>query len=86
MSHLLLGGLPHVLKKLDRIIATVTKRYHKRTHKFGIQVPKTLDESVKLDEENGNTIWQHTIRKKMNNVCVAFKVMNGEEAIPSTYQ
>jgi hypothetical protein len=25
---------PHVLKKRTRIIAAVTKRYHKRTHKF----------------------------------------------------
>jgi hypothetical protein len=32
---------PHVLKKRNRIIASVTKRYHKRTHKFGIEVPKT---------------------------------------------
>jgi hypothetical protein len=42
--------LPHVLKKQNRIIAAVTKMYHKRTHKFGIQVPKTWDEAVKLDE------------------------------------
>jgi hypothetical protein len=27
---------PHVLQKLTRIIAAVTKLYHKRTHKFGI--------------------------------------------------
>jgi hypothetical protein len=33
---------PHVLQKRTRIIAAVTKRYHKRTHKFGIEVPKTV--------------------------------------------
>jgi hypothetical protein len=76
----------HVLKKRNRIIAAVTKRYHKRTHKFGIQVPKTWNEAVKLDEGNGNTLWQDSIRKDMNNVCIAFKVLNGEEAIPPTYQ
>jgi hypothetical protein len=42
--------VPHVLKKRNIIIAAVTKRYHKRTHKFGVQVPKTWDEAVKLDE------------------------------------
>jgi hypothetical protein len=42
--------VPHVLKKRNIIIAAVTKRYHKRTHKCGIQVPKTWDEAVKLDE------------------------------------
>jgi hypothetical protein len=78
--------VPHFLKKRNRIIATVTKRYHKRTHKFGIQVPKTWDESVKLDEKNGNTLCQDAIRKEMNKVRIAFKVLNGEEAIPPTYQ
>jgi hypothetical protein len=78
--------VPHVLKKRNRIIAVVTKRYHKLTHKFGIQVPKTWDEAVKLYEGNGNTLWQDAIRKDMNNVSIAFKVLNGEEAIPPTYQ
>jgi hypothetical protein len=78
--------VPHILKKRNRIIAAVTKMYHKRTHKFGIQVPKTWDEAVKLDEVNGNTLWQDASRKEMNNVRIAFKVLNGEEAIPPTYQ
>jgi hypothetical protein len=78
--------VPYVLKKRNRLIAAVTKRYHKLTHKFGIQVPKTWDEAVRLDEENGNTLWKDEIRKEMNNVLIAFKVLNGEEAIPQTYQ
>jgi hypothetical protein len=76
----------HVLKKQNRIIADVTKRYHKGTHKFGIQVPKIWHEAVKLDEENGNTLWQDSIRQEMNNIRITFKVLNGEEAIPPTYQ
>jgi hypothetical protein len=42
--------VPHVMKKRNRIIAAVTKRYHNHTHKFGIQVLKTWGEAVKLDE------------------------------------
>jgi hypothetical protein len=76
----------HVLKKRNRIIAAVTKRYHKRPHKFGIQVTKKWDKAVKLDEENSNTLWQDVIRKEMNNVPIACKLLNGEEAIPPTYQ
>jgi hypothetical protein len=78
--------VPHVRKKRNRIIAAVTKRYHKRTCKFGIQVTKTWDEAVKLDEVNGNTLWQDEIRKEINNDRIAFKVLNGKEAIPPTYQ
>jgi hypothetical protein len=34
---------PHVLKNRSKSIAAVTKRYHTRTHKFGIEVPKSWD-------------------------------------------
>ncbi len=34
---------PHDLKKRDRIIAAVNKRYHKQTHKFGFELPKTVE-------------------------------------------
>jgi hypothetical protein len=78
--------VPHVLKKQNSIIATVTKRYHIRTHKFGFQVSKTWGEAVKLDEENGNNLWQDAIRKDMNNIRIAFKVINGEEATPPTHK
>jgi hypothetical protein len=74
--------VPHVLKKRNIIISAVTKRYQECTHKFGIQVPNKCDEAVKLDEENGNTLWQDALRKEMNNVCISFKVLNVEEATP----
>jgi hypothetical protein len=45
-----------MLKKRSRIIAAMTKRYHKETHKFGIEFPKSWDDCVRLDKENGNTI------------------------------
>jgi ribosomal protein L31E len=77
---------PHVLKKCSRIISDVTKRYHKCTHKFGIEVPKSWDECVRLDKEIDNTIWQKAVRKEMKNVRIAFKILNGEELVPLTYQ
>jgi hypothetical protein len=51
--------VPHVLKKRDRIISLVCKwitRYLKRTHKFGIEVPKTVKEALALDSKNDNTL------------------------------
>jgi hypothetical protein len=77
---------PHVLQKRTKIIAAVTKRYQKRTHKFGVEVPKSWDDCVKLDKENDNTLWQDAVRKEMNNVRIAFTILNGEESIPPTYQ
>jgi hypothetical protein len=54
---------PHVLKKRTRIIAAVTKLYHKQTHKFGIEVPKSWDDWLRLEKENDNTLWQDAMRK-----------------------
>jgi hypothetical protein len=62
---------PHILKRHSIIIADVTKHYHKRTPKFGIEVPKNWDDCVRLDKENDNTIWQDTVRKEMKNVRIA---------------
>jgi hypothetical protein len=69
---------PQVLQKRTISIADVTKRYHKRTHKFGIEVPKRWDDCVKLDKGNDNNLWQDAVRKEMKNVRISFKIFNGE--------
>ncbi len=51
--------VPHTLRKRDSIIALVKKRsarYLKRTHKFGIECPKTVEDALELDKRNGNTM------------------------------
>jgi hypothetical protein len=77
---------PHVFKKRSRLIAAVTKHYHKRTHKFAIEVPKSWDYCVRLDKENDNTLCQYAARKEMKNFRIALKIINGEESSPPTYQ
>jgi hypothetical protein len=41
---------------------------------------------VKLDKENDNTLWKDAVRKEMKNARIAFKIPNGEESVPPTYQ
>jgi len=38
------------LKRRDRIIKVVKSRYIKRTHKYGIQLPKTIQEAYELEK------------------------------------
>ena len=81
--------VPHVLTKRDRIISLVKQRkprYLKRTHKFGIELPKTVNEALELDRKNGNTLWSAGIAKEMQNVRVAFKILSDDESIPIGYQ
>ena len=78
--------VPFTLKRRNRIIAAVNKRYHKRTHKFGIEIPKTYEDCVRIDRENGNTLWQDAIRKEMSKVRVAFEVLDDGNDPPPTFQ
>jgi uncharacterized membrane protein len=64
--------VPYTLKKRNHIIAAVNKWYLKRTHKFGIRIPKTVQEAFSVDKENGNALWADAIQQEMNNVLVTF--------------
>jgi hypothetical protein len=57
-----------VLKKRSRIIAAATRRYHKLTHKFVLEVPKSWEDCMIFDKESCNTLWQDAERKEMKNV------------------
>ena len=76
----------HNLQKRDQIITTFKKHYHKRTYKFGIEVPKTVKHALKINCENGNTLWQDAIAKEMEAVQVALTVLNDGEEPPPGHQ
>jgi hypothetical protein len=57
-----------VLRKRNRIISKVKSRYWKTTHKFGIRLPHSVQEALKIDEENGNTFWRDAIEKEMGKI------------------
>ena len=62
-----------ILRRCNRIIAKVKSKYWSMTHKFGIQVPKYVNEALAIDKENGNTLCYTAIQKEMKNVRVAFE-------------
>ena len=61
------------LKKPNRIISKVKSKYWSRTHKYGIKIPKTIDEAKQIDTENGDTLWMDAVRMEMKNVMIAFE-------------
>jgi hypothetical protein len=78
--------VPHTLRKRERIIASVIARVKKKTHKYGIRVPRTVAEAYALDKENGNTMWRDAIRKEMKNTEVAFKFLDDGVRPPPGYE
>ena len=81
--------VPFSLKKHARIISLVKQRsarYLKLSQKYGINLPKTVEEAIMLDKENVNTLWSDAISKEMTNVKVAFKIIDDNESVPRNHQ
>mmetsp|Transcript_44940 Transcript_44940/g.109124 ORF Transcript_44940/g.109124 Transcript_44940/m.109124 type:complete len:481 (-) Transcript_44940:1244-2686(-) len=78
--------VPYVLKKRDRIISKLRTRYHKTTHKFGIELPKDLEHAYRIDKANKNSLWHDAVSLEMKCVRVAFKILDDGEEIPVGYQ
>ena len=48
------------------------------SHKFGVKLPHSVEETNKLDKKNGNDYWHKAIKKEMSRIHVAFeKWVNG---------
>ena len=58
----------HTIKKRDIIISKVKSKYWRTTHKFGIRIPKDVNEAIQLDDENKNIRWYNSIQKEVSNV------------------
>lgn len=68
----------HVLKKKKIILSKVKSKYWERTHKYGIRVPKNVEEAKKIDLENGDSLWMDAIRKEMTDNPHAFTKHKGD--------
>jgi hypothetical protein len=75
-----------VLRQKKYMMKAVKTRYARRTHKFGIQLPNTIEEALAIDRETNTTFWFDVIQKEMKNVRVAFKFLDIGERVPIGYK
>ena len=78
-----------MLKKRDIIIASIRRwqiRYLRKSHKFGIELPKTVEQTLALDAKSGNNLRADAISKEMENVRVAFEVIPDGKSVPIGHQ
>jgi hypothetical protein len=81
--------VPQVLRLRKRIISLVKNRkmsYLKKTLKFWIEVPTSVDHALEIDKQNGNTLWADAIGKGMKDVRIAFKCLNPGKRAPLDYK
>lgn len=45
-----------VMQKRERIIAKLQKKYWRTEYKFGVRIPKTVDEALQIDQATGKTL------------------------------
>ena len=51
----------------------MASKYWKQTHKYGIRLPHSVEEALKIDEETGTDFWRKAIEKETRNVMLAFE-------------
>ena len=78
--------VPYTMKRKARMIAAANTRYAQRTHKFGIEVPKSVKEALEIDRRTGTTYWRDAIGLEVKNVDVAFEDLEDDEKVPIGYQ
>ncbi|MFN9980146.1 MAG: hypothetical protein ACK53Y_09545, partial [bacterium] len=76
----------NIQKQRKHIMCAIVNRYLKRTHKFGIQVPKSVDEALQIDRESGTTLWHEAIQKEMKNNAIAFEFLEPQATVPLGYK
>ncbi len=67
------------LARRNRILKAVQTRYAKKTHKYRIRLPKSVEEAYEIDRENGTDHWHQAILKEMKNNSVAFHFLEDNE-------
>jgi hypothetical protein len=62
----------------------VKSKYWVRTHKYGIELLKSIAEAYRIDERTGADFWAKAIAKEMRNVMPAFEFTD-DNKIPKGY-
>lgn len=77
--------VPHTLKKKERILAKLKTKHHVKTHKYGVEVPRSMKDAIALDEKTGTDFWRKAIDKELRNVFGAFDFLDDGKSVPPGY-
>ena len=70
--------VPYVKRKREAIVKKTKSKYWQKSHKYGVRTPKTIEEAIRIDQENGNNMWQDAIKEEMTNNRIAFERYDGD--------
>jgi hypothetical protein len=74
--------VPYTLKKRDRIIKAVKRRFHRKNEKFGIEIPHSVKRALEIDRETETDHWAVALAKEMKNMWPVFEFRESGELAP----
>ena len=78
--------VPFVLKKRERILRKVKTKYWSTTHKYGLELPKSVSHALEIDKRTGTEFWKIAIEKEIRNVFPAFDFIDNDDSkVPPGY-
>ena len=66
-----------MLKKRERIISKTKSKYWRTTHKYGVRLPKNVDEALTIIRETKTNFWEQALNKEMQKAKVAYEEVEG---------
>jgi hypothetical protein len=71
-----------VLRKRNIVIKKVkSSKYWARAHRYGVRIPKSVKEALRIDNVNGNTLCHDAISKETKNVGIAYFVPDSGQSL-----
>ena len=74
--------ITYTLRKRDIIISAINTCIRKTTHKYGIEIPRSVKHASEMNQKNGNNFWVKSIKKEMTNVGIAFEILDEDKSAP----
>ena len=74
-----------ILRRRDRILSKVKTRHRVKTHQYGVELPKSVSDALRIDKETGTDFWTKAIEKEMKNVMIAFEFRD-DDKMPVGYK
>jgi len=58
-----------ILKKRNQIINRIKSKYWRTSHKFGIEIPKSVEHALQIDRDTGTDYWHCLSHRKGDEEC-----------------
>ena len=74
--------VPYTLRRRDRITYDLNKRISRTIHTHDVELQTLVTRDKKPEKKNGNTLWMDAIIREIENLNIAFDILEDGVKIP----